>query len=135
MALMPWKDEYSVKIGAIDEQHKKLVDLLNQVHEATLAGRGKLVVGNILSELLTYTKVHFAAEEELMKKHAYPELNSHRAEHDELVRKVEEFKQKHAAGRVTMSVEIMQFLMDWLTEHILGVDKRYSAFLNGKGVS
>ena len=135
MALMAWKDDFSVKIKTIDAQHKKLVALLNQIHEATSAGRGKDVVEKILADLVTYANVHFSAEEDLLKKHAYPGLPQQKAEHQKLVKTVKDFQQDFDSGRVGMSIEIMQFLKDWLTGHILGLDKQYSAFLSAKGVS
>ena len=134
MALMSWKDEYSVRITTIDTQHKKLVDLLNQIHEATHAGRGKEVVEKILNDLVAYTKLHFATEEEYLKKHAYPGFSQHKAEHDKLANQVLQFQQDYKSGKALMSIEIMQFLRDWLTKHILGSDKQYSPFLNSKGV-
>jgi hemerythrin len=135
MALITWKDQYSVNIKAIDAQHKKLVELINQIHDATKAARGKDVLEKILFELVTYTKVHFSAEEQLMKKYAYPGYNTQKAEHEALVKRVQDFQAEFKAGRSTMSVEVMQFLMDWLTGHIQGLDKKYSSFLNEKGVN
>lgn len=134
MPLMTWKDDYSVNIKVIDLQHKKLVDLLNQIFDATHAGRGKEVVDKILNDLISYTKVHFATEEEFMKKHGYPAFPRHKAEHDTLTQQVIEFQREYQAGRSSLSVELMQFLRDWLQKHILGTDKQYTPFLNAKGV-
>jgi hemerythrin-like metal-binding protein len=134
MPLMTWKDEYSVKIQTIDLQHKKLIDLLNQIYDASRIGKGKEILGKILNELVTYTKVHFATEEEFFKKFSYPGFVQHKAEHDKLTKQVTDFQEQYASGRVTLSIEIMQFLKDWLNGHILGTDKKYTEFLNSKGL-
>ena len=134
MPLMTWKDEYSVKIQTIDSQHKKLIDLLNQIYDASRVGKGKEILGKILNELVTYTKIHFATEEEFFKKFSYPGYIQHKIEHDKLTKQVTDFQEQYAIGRVTLSIEIMQFLKDWLNGHILGTDKKYSEFLNSKGL-
>ena len=134
MALMTWKNEYSVNINVIDSQHKRLVDLLNQIFDASQAGQGKTVVEKILNDLVTYTKVHFSTEEDFMKKHSYPGFPQHKVAHDKLTKQVLEFQQEYRAGRSTLSVELMQFLRDWLQGHIVGTDKLYTPFLNAKGV-
>jgi len=131
---MTWKDEYSVKIQTIDSQHKKLIDLLNQIYDASRVGKGKEILGKILNELVTYTKIHFATEEEFFKKFSYPGYIQHKIEHDKLTKQVTDFQEQYAIGRVTLSIEIMQFLKDWLNGHILGTDKKYSEFLNSKGL-
>jgi hemerythrin len=123
-----------VNINVIDAQHKKLVDLLNKVFEASRSGRGKDIVGTILDELVTYTKVHFTTEEGFLKKLEYPTFAQHKAEHDKLTKQIISFQEEFQAGRSTLSIELMQFLRDWLTNHILGVDKQYTPFLNGKGI-
>lgn len=134
MALMTWKEEYSVNIKVIDSQHKKLVDLLNQIYDATKVGKGKEVLAKILSELVSYTKVHFTTEEEFFKKFSYPGYLQHKNEHDKLTKQVCDFQDQYETGRATISIEIMQFLRDWLNGHILGTDKKYSEFLNSKGL-
>ena len=135
MALITWTDQYSVKIKSMDAQHKRLVELLNQVHEASKAGRSREVMGNVLIDLVTYTRVHFSTEEALMQKYAYPGYHQQKAEHDTLVKKVQDFQSDFKAGRAMMTIEVVQFLVDWLTGHIQGEDKKYSAYLNEKGVN
>jgi hemerythrin-like metal-binding protein len=129
-----WKDSWLVGIRVVDSQHKNLVSILNQLHEAMRTGQGKTVLGEILGRLINYTKAHFAAEEGLLEMHGYPQLGPHRLEHEKLTAKVIDFQKQYAAGAVTLSVEVMQFLSDWLQHHILGTDMKYSTFLKAKGV-
>ena len=132
--LMRWKDEYSVKIKHIDDQHKGLVKLVNELHVAMLTGRAKDSLSSILSQLVTYTKAHFTTEEVLMQAHRYPELVAHKAEHERLTAQALEFQKEFAAGRAMLSLEVLNFLKNWLTNHIQGTDQKYSPFLNGKGI-
>jgi len=134
MPLMTWNDEYSVKINIIDGQHKKLIDLLNQLYDAMHSGKGKEVLGKTLDELVAYTKVHFRTEEELFKKFSYPGFTQHKNEHDKLTNQVVEFQEQYKAGGSMLSIELMNFLTNWLSGHILKSDKKYTSFLNSKGV-
>ena len=75
MALIKWTSALSVAVPEIDLQHQKLVSLINQLHESMLSGKGREVLGGVLNELIDYTKRHFADEEELMRRHNYPEYS------------------------------------------------------------
>ena len=135
MPLMNWKEEFSVNVRSFDAQHKKLIDLINQLHEAMTRGRGKDVMERVIGELVMYTKFHFTNEEDLMRDTGFPGLERHQQLHAELTRQVMEFQSAFTAGRTTLSVNLMVFLQEWLTNHIQGTDKQYSAFLKAKGVS
>lgn len=134
MALVNWSDQLSVNIRQIDEQHKKLVSMLNELHDAMLNGKGRDVLSQILDGLAEYTVTHFATEENLMKKYNYPGYVNHKAEHDRFVEKVSEFKEKLSQGQLTLTMEVLNFLKDWLTSHIMGSDKKYGPFLNERGI-
>ncbi|MGD1075133.1 MAG: bacteriohemerythrin [Thermodesulfovibrionales bacterium] len=134
MALITWSDDLSVNIGSIDAQHKKLVALVNTLHDAMSSGKGQQALGKILDELIEYTKSHFATEERLMTTHVYPGYLSHKKEHDGLTQQVLTVHQDFKAGKPVITVEIMRFLKDWLSRHIQGTDKKYSPFLISKGV-
>ncbi|MBX3008862.1 MAG: bacteriohemerythrin [Melioribacteraceae bacterium] len=134
MALISWNENYSVKIRDIDDQHKKLIDLINELHDAMKSGRGKEVVGKTLSELLKYTSNHFGFEEKLFAQYNYPEGRTHSKTHKDLIDQLKEFISKYESGQNTLSIELMNFLKDWLTNHIMGTDKKYTSFLNSKGI-
>ncbi len=129
-----WNDSYSVKVAAMDDQHKRLFEIIHELYTAMRAGHGKDVVGEVLGRLIKYTVEHFAAEEKLMEKNGYPNLAAHRIEHKALTDKVTAFKKEFDAGKGTLSLELMTFLQDWLTKHIQSIDKKYGAFLSAKGV-
>lgn len=135
MALMTWKEDYSVKIAQIDQQHKKLIDLINQLDDAMSQGKAKDVLGKILNDLVTYCATHFKQEEQLMQANAYPDYAEHKEKHDKMTAKVLSLKSEVAAGKRLISLDVMKFLEQWLDKHILGTDKKYGPFLNAKGVN
>ncbi|HET6488444.1 MAG TPA: bacteriohemerythrin [Syntrophales bacterium] len=134
MALITWTDALSVNIKEIDNQHQRLFDLMNKLHEAMKIGKGNDVLGGILGDLVKYTVVHFSSEETYLKKYDYPEYVQHKKIHDDLTRKAKALKASFDQGKQTVSIEVLTFLKDWLNNHILKTDKRYSSFLNGKGM-
>jgi len=135
MALITWSNDLSVSIKKFDEEHKKLITMINDLHMAMGSGNGKDVLGPVLARLVDYTKTHFAAEEELMQKHGYPGYVSHKALHDGLTRQVIDLQNKFGEGKVLITVQVMNFLKDWLSSHIINTDKKYSHYLNSKGVA
>jgi hemerythrin len=134
MALLTWSDKFSVQVGQFDREHKELINLINRLHDAMKAGQGKQVIGDVLNGLISYTQNHFAAEERLMKAHAYPAYETHKKAHNQLTMTVLDFQKGFMDGSVPLSHEVMMFLKDWLSGHIQGVDREYGPFLNGKGI-
>lgn len=134
MALITWSDTLSVKVKQFDDQHKKLVDMVNQLFDAMKTGKGSQVMGDILKQLIAYTQTHFAAEERLLKQYAYPDFEAHKKEHNTLVMQVLDLQKQFQEGKPVLTQNIMTFLRDWLSRHIQGDDKKYGVFLNGKGV-
>lgn len=135
MGVFAWSPKYSVNIKQIDDQHKKLIELINDLDGAMSQGKGKAVLDKILTGLIQYTKTHFATEEGFMKVHGYPAYEEHKAKHEKMTQKVLDIQKQYQEGRITITYEVMKFLQDWLDKHILGTDRMYGSFLNGKGVS
>ncbi len=128
MALLTWDDSLSVKMNDIDDQHKKLFALINDVHQAMGAGKGNEVMGKVMGELLKYTRDHFAYEEKMLKRIGYPKLVEHQKVHVYLTEQVAELNDKLSTGKPVSSVQVSNFLKDWLKSHILKVDMHYSRF-------
>ncbi|MFN3406289.1 MAG: bacteriohemerythrin [Caldimicrobium sp.] len=129
MPFIEWSDRLSTGVKEADEQHKKLVSLVNELYDAMKAGKGKEVIDKCLDELVKYAGYHFNTEETLMSKYGFPELAQHKKEHEAFKGKIKEFLDKKAKGEATLSIEIMTFLKDWLVKHIMGTDKKYGPFL------
>ena len=129
-----WTPDLNLGHQTIDMQHKKLVDLINELHQAMITRTGKERLGKILSELVKYTEAHFKAEEGILQANQYPDFVNHKAEHERFANTVLEFQEKFGRNELGLTIELMEFLKDWLSKHILTVDKKYVPFLNAKGV-
>lgn len=134
MSLITWTDKLSVGVKEIDDQHKKLVAIINELHDAMTVGHAREVIGKVLDEMVDYTVFHFGTEERLMKTHGYAEHLKHEMDHKELVKTAAELQKSVKAGGTSLTLQTMHFLKDWLNHHILGSDLKFGKFLNGKGI-
>lgn len=135
MPLIEWSNELSVGIESIDEQHKKLVNMINALNDAMLTGSSNELLGKIFTGLATYTQKHFSYEENMFAEYGYSDSQEHKRQHDELIAQVVELKEKFMVNpQGTISADLMQFLKRWLTNHIMRTDKEYTEFLLSKGV-
>jgi hemerythrin-like metal-binding protein len=132
--MFEWQPQYSVNIPSIDGQHQNLFRLAGELHAAMSAGKGKAAVSQTLDRLVQYTKVHFAHEERLMSSHGYPDLAAHLAQHRGLTQKVMDFQADFEKGKALMTVQILQFLNDWLRHHIAESDKKYAPFMKERAI-
>jgi methyl-accepting chemotaxis protein len=130
---MEWSDKYSVNVAEMDAQHKKLFALINELREAMRSGKGREAAGEILQRLVEYAVTHLGDEEHLMQKYEYPGYTGQKIAHDNLKKKVADYVEKFKNDKVT-TVEIMNFLKDWLINHIQGSDKKYGPYFNSKGI-
>lgn len=129
MPLINWGPKLLVGVKQIDEQHKKLVDIVNKLNDAMVAGHGRELIGPTLAELVRYTQYHFGVEERLMAAHHYEHTAEHKAQHEKLLRDVGEFKTRFDSGNSMLSIELLRFLRDWLSGHILGSDMKLAKCL------
>lgn len=135
MAFFEWKDDYKVGVRVMDQQHKRLVGLLNELHEAMGAGKGSEGARRVLKGLVDYTRTHFRTEEEFMEKHSYPGFLAHKKAHEDLTEQAEDLLAQSEKGKLTVPIEAGKFLKDWLATHILGTDKKLGKYLVAKGLS
>jgi hemerythrin len=129
--MITWKDEYTVGVELIDSQHKRLLEIAGNVYELTknsfITDKYDRIV-EVIEELRDYTVFHFKSEEEYMLSIGYKKFLSHKVEHDDFVNKVnsldlnqiDESQQKHL-------LEILEFIIKWIDEHILQKDKLITA--------
>lgn len=135
MPLMKWSDALSVGVPSLDDQHQKMVGLLNQLHDGMMAGKDKMALGDVLKALTAATAMHFKYEEELLARVGYPEVPSHCAEHAKLTRQIQNIRREYdTVGPCAMTIPVMSFLKNWLTAHILGADMKYRPHLAAKGI-
>lgn len=135
MAFMEWKNNYSVHVEELDRQHQRLIQIINSLHDAMKIGAPKPALERILSDLVSYTRFHFQTEEQLMRAHRFPEYKEHLREHESLTSTVVRFDEDLRAGRVALSVPLMQFLKSWLSGHILQSDSKYAPFMTGQAAA
>ena len=130
-----WSDEYSINIKAMDEQHKKLVAIINKHNIAVNSKKQKEILKNTLKGLLEYIEIHFEKEQELMMLHGFPEYKAHKEEHDYINQEVYDLYMKYKKGDESTAFMLGSLMKDWLFNHICKEDKKYGKYLNSKGVT
>ena len=123
MELIKWTDIYSIGIIEIDNQHRGLVIIINELFTHMSEGKAKENLSEIFDHLTEYTQKHFMVEETMMIKYGYQDYEQHKLEHQKFVDKLKSFKSEFNNGKVTLSLEILNFLKDWLLNHIQVTDK------------
>lgn len=129
MPLMEWESRYSVGVNAMDEQHQKWFGILNRMHDAMLTGKGRDVVQSVMTEMVAYTRTHFLNEELLLKTKGYPKLAEHKEKHAAFTKQIQGLEAKMLSGAPVLTIELMDFLKNWLKDHILAEDTKYGAFV------
>lgn len=128
---LEWDNSYSVGVRRMDDQHKKWFKLINDFFDVLRADKGKEALKPVFDGMLDYTRVHFASEEEAMLDNDYPFYEEHKKEHDMLVEKVMHYHQDFYAGKIDLTIDVMDFMVTWAKHHIANVDKKYGPFLEG----
>jgi hemerythrin-like metal-binding protein len=134
MPLITWNDTIALDIKSIDAQHQRWIGLINDLHDAMRQGKGKGTIEQTLAKVMDYTHTHFATEEKLMLQTGYPDYIVHKVLHDEFAAKVQEWQPRQQAADVTLTLEVMGTLKDWLLNHIQTADRRYAPWFKSKGV-
>lgn len=134
MPLIQCNDTMQVGVRQFDDEHGRLVEIINRFHAAVKAGEGSVVLQANLEELSVFAQMHFANEEAVLTLHAYPELEEHRTIHSDLLGQLARLDKKTVCDSAALQYELLQFLLDWLMNHTSVVDKKYGPFLNSKGI-
>ncbi len=123
----------SVGVEALDSDHRVLIDLIARVASAGEADDdARVVLAEVLAELVAYTIYHFDREEHVMAACGYPDLAAHREEHHALTREVEDLQSRFNERERGLGVaELLRFLTGWLNHHILLQDKAYRPYAEG----
>ena len=134
MALIVWDTRLETGHAKIDEQHQSMAEIFNRLHGAMKQGKGRAEVEGILVLLKDYTMTHFAMEEELMDRHGYTGAARHRQIHADLAGQVTEVVGRFQAGGASLTLAVMNFLEDWLVQHIQGEDYRMALEFRSRGI-
>lgn len=124
-----WTSDLMVGHAAIDDDHRRLVKMVNDLYAAMQRGQGNDVIGKVVHNLAIYTQQHFGREEAEMQRIGYARYAQHKQEHDKLLREVADLQKSFAAGKVMVTVAVARFLSDWLVNHIKGSDMHLAAAL------
>ncbi len=135
MAIIIWSEEFNTNIREVDDQHKKLVQIINDFDDALKENRDEKTLCSILDDLLSDTSSHFTREESIMELYEYPEHGIHREEHDILSKEVTNMFKGYRVGDKDKSEKITNYLRGWLMDHIVNEDKKLGKYLVSKGVS
>ncbi len=130
--LINWNESYSVGNSEMDKQHKKLIGIINKLFNAFKEGNAQNILSDILQEMIDYSNFHLNSEEKLLFKYNYPEKEEHEAKHQSFRNKTEELKELLKKGSEDAHYELIEYLKNWWTNHILVEDMKYSEFLSDK---
>lgn len=132
---MDWSDRFALGIDLMDQQHKVLFRLIDQLAQAIQHETSEAELQNIFGQLHDYTLTHFATEERLMAQYAYPADQDHQASHRTLEQTLEQLVERAKGGEPLVSIQTMNFLRLWLYNHIDGTDRQFADYLKAKGVT
>ena len=124
--LKPWSQTYSVGVDQLDDDHRKLLEMINRLHQAMSTGQSKDMIVPLIKDLKSYTITHFKNEENYMEKIGHPGLMEQRKQHAIFINKIQEFETELNKGQMTLAIKVMPFLNDWLLMHIMDKDKKYA---------
>jgi hemerythrin-like metal-binding protein len=129
MPLFIWKPSYELGIPEIDLDHRLLVGVINDLYEAMKQGQGFELINQTIDRLIEYVGKHFDYEETIMREASYPGLFSHEKEHQRFRALVLELDMRRRAGNGPSSSELLNYLSDWLREHVTSTDKDLGRYL------
>ena len=131
MSFITWHVGMSVGQKQFDDDHQKLLGLVNDLFDAITEGRGKEALSPILSDLVKYTEEHFRREEQFLLHRGFPGLRDHHLAHAEFAQKVRAMREQWSVNRDTVLMySVLTEMRSWLTEHIMKEDKEYAAFMS-----
>ena len=134
MAYFEWSNDLSVNVKEIDDEHRKLVGMINTLNEAMLSHKGREAQKATIDAMVDYAATHFAREERYMQEFRYQGYQAHRVEHQKFTAKALELQDRADRAGFILTLEIVDFLKAWLQNHIMGTDKRYQACFNEHGL-
>lgn len=123
--LLTWSDVYSLDIAEIDAQHKKMAGIINKLYHAMQSSTEKAEMKAVLLELTEWADHHFATEEKYFEEFNYEDKVEHTKSHEECRKTIEKFINDYFNGNASLPFEMMDYLGEWWTGHILGMDRKY----------
>jgi hemerythrin len=132
MTVIDWSNEFCIGIRSVDEQHKELFSLTQLLYSVVKRKEENSVISKIIGELLKSLWQNFSSEEEMLLMNDFPFFEAHRTEHDVLMKKIIKIKDACDGGSVNSTTEILSFLSEWVTIHVMNSDKQFAMFTRAK---
>lgn len=129
-----WKEEYSVGVKEIDDQHKHFIDLLNRICDAVGGNKSLAELEVLFQELAEYAKKHFATEEKYFDKFSYPEAEEHKLKHREMWQDVQDIRNMKDKDAIDFYGSVVYFLIEWLENHLEKEDQKYKECFSAHGL-
>lgn len=126
--MIKWSPEYMLNHPKIGKEHQKLFEMLNAFYQGIKDGSSKKKLAELIKGLLDYSNIHFANEEAYMESIGFPDIDKHKEEHEAFTRKATDFYNKYTSGKMILSLEVTNFIKDWISHHIKNEDRQYAAF-------
>jgi hemerythrin len=130
-----WDESMSVGIKKIDKQHQELIKIINCLVENEDAAGNSEPIAHVLDRMTKYAVYHFETEESLMQEYDYPEYEGHRDAHTQFKMKTAKFCLDALQRKETLSDDLLSYLRDWLSHHILQEDMKYKPYFRERGLT
>lgn len=132
--LIFWSEKYNLGVHVIDEQHKKMIWIINKLYYTMQTSTEKESLREIMKELVDYADYHFATEEEYFAKFNYEGTEEHIKTHHAYREQIAEFSKEYYENDTMLATKMMDFLREWWTGHILGIDREYVGCFHEHGL-
>ena len=134
-ARFTWEEELRVHAEDLAVQHQRLFTLLQNF--CVSAGRSgeRAAASALLRDIIQYTRIHFADEEQFMFAHDYPGLTAHQIEHERLLTQVLTLQREFEAGRLEVNADVAALLESWFDDHVKTLDREYADYFNNRGLN
>ena len=134
MPFMTWSEEDTVSVESIDDQHKAIVDLVNDLH-MNLGSDKEFYTKHLIGELVKKVREHFDTEENFMRDYKFPNYISHKLEHDRFFNKIQDFNSQLENGNEDVNLELLRSIKRWFYNHLEINDRKIAAYLREQGVN
>ncbi len=135
MPLIQWSSDLDIGFALIDKQHKVLVEMINELYDAMMEIKGQDVLSKIVKRMVEYAAIHFMVEEKWMAEFKYDNYSEHKKIHDDFTQKAIDLKNQLSESGFVLSLDVLNFLRDWLINHIKGTDRQYISCFRENGIS
>ena len=130
-----WQNDLSVGVSEIDDDHKRLLEIVNKFHDAYVNGSAKSSMIETLTEIAEYATWHFDHEENIMRRLDFPDLKEHAAQHTNLLDQMGQILADYEIGKAELTDEILNFLRDWIVIHLQTQDRELGLWIQSKAAN